>query len=60
MNKIKGDKYEIQIRDYIINNLDKPAYLWKDIPETILIDNGIICSHNENRLRRKENIENPF
>ena len=38
MNKIKGDKYEIQIRDYIINNLNKPAYLWKDTPEIILKD----------------------
>ena len=60
MNKIKGDKYEIQIRDYIINDLNKQAYLWKDTPETILIDNGIIGSHNENRLRRKENINNPL
>jgi hypothetical protein len=58
MNKIKGDTYEIQIRDYIINNLNKPAYLWHHTPETILIDNGIIGSHNEHRLKRKDNNEN--
>jgi len=58
MNKEKGDKYEIQIRDYIINELGKPAYLWSHTPETILIDNEIIGSHNDHRLRRKENLEN--
>lgn len=36
MNKIKGDKYEIQIVDYIINILDKEAYLWSKCPESIL------------------------
>lgn len=35
-NKEKGDLYEIQIRDYIINELKNPAYLWQDTPETIL------------------------
>ena len=59
MNKKKGDLYEIQIRDYIINELNNPAYLWKDTPETILIENGIIGSHNSNRLIRKENKINP-
>ena len=58
MNKLKGDNYKKQIRDYIINTLSIQAYLWKDIPETILIDNGIIGSHNENHLQRMENIEN--
>ena len=42
-NKIKGDAYEIQIRDYIINRLNKIAYLWYDTPETLLIDFGIIA-----------------
>lgn len=54
MNKEKGDNYEIQIRDYIINELKKPAYLWKNTPETILIKNGLIGSHNANRIIRKE------
>jgi superfamily II DNA or RNA helicase len=55
----KGYLYEVQIRDYIINSLNKPAYLWSDTPETILIDCGIIKSHNHNRKFRKENKINP-
>ena len=58
MNKIKGDNYEIQIKNYIINELNKNAYLWHETPETILINSGIIGSHNEHRLRRIENKEN--
>jgi superfamily II DNA or RNA helicase len=58
MNKIKGDNYELQIKYYIINQLNKQAYLWSEAPETILIDSGIIGSHNEHRLRRISNKEN--
>jgi superfamily II DNA or RNA helicase len=57
-NQIKGYNYEIQIRDYIINTLHKNAYLWGDTPETILINCGIIGSHNEHRLRRIDKKEN--
>lgn len=60
MNTIKGTAYEIQIRDYIINTLNKQAFLWKHTPETVLIENGIIDSHNLNRLIRKDNVENPL
>ena len=59
-NIIKGSKYEIQIRDYIINGLNKIAYLWSDTPETLLVDSGIIASHNQHRIRRIENKENPL
>jgi len=58
MNKINGYNYEIQIKNYIINELNKNAYLWHETPETILINSGIIGSHNEHRLRRIENKEN--
>ena len=58
--KEKGFNYEMQVRDHIINSLQKQAYLWNDAPETLLINSGIIGSHNENRLRRKENKENPL
>jgi hypothetical protein len=54
MNKEKGYLYEIQIRDYIINSLNKPAYLWSHTPETILLENNIISTHNDARLKRKE------
>ena len=46
MNKIKGDAYEKYVQKYIIEKLDKPAYLWSDIPDEILIDAGIISSNN--------------
>ena len=55
-NKIKGDEYEVFVKNYITNNLNKEAYLWKDIPEKILIDSGLIHSQNENRLKRKEKL----
>ena len=59
-NNDKGYLYEIQIRDYIINVLHKPAYLWTETPETVLIQNNIIGTHNINRLRRKERKLNPL
>ena len=54
----KGYKYEVFVKNHIINNLNKEAYLWKDIPEKILIDSKLIHSHNENRLKRKEKLNN--
>ncbi len=58
-NKILGDNYEIQVRDYIISQ-NKMAYLWSHTPENILIEHNIIGSHNEARLKRKENKLNPL
>jgi superfamily II DNA or RNA helicase len=60
MNKLKGDLYEIYVRNYL--NQDKIAYLWKDTPEKFLIEAKLIHSNNENRLRRKKNmlLENPL
>ena len=52
-NKIKGDAYEKYVQKYIIEKLDKPAYLWSDIPDEILIDAGLISSNNDHRLKRK-------
>ena len=51
-NQIKGSAYENQILDLI--RREKQAYLWHQTPETILIENGIIGSHNAARLKRKE------
>ena len=53
-NDIKGYLYEEQIKNYIINDLNKPAYLWSFTPENILINNGIYGSHNDARIKRKE------
>jgi len=57
-NIIKGTLYEKQVLNYIINNLNKKAYLWSYCPENILIHNNIIGSHNDNRIRRKDIKEN--
>jgi superfamily II DNA or RNA helicase len=53
-NNIKGYLYEEQIKNYIINDLNKPAYLWSFTPENILIKNSIYGSHNDARIKRKE------
>jgi hypothetical protein len=52
-NHLKGIAYEQQILDLI--RKDRPAYLWKFAPENILIENGIIGSHNSARINRKTN-----
>ena len=57
-NQIRGTAYELQILDLIRQN--KPAYLWKFTPENILIENGIIGSHNAARLKRKTDRDNPL
>ena len=47
-NQIKGYTYELYIKTHIINKLNKQAYLWS---ETILIENGIIGSHNPKQFQ---------
>ena len=59
-NYTKGYQYEKQVKNYIINHLHKEAYLWSETPETILIENSIIGSHNDLRLKRKEDKLNPL
>lgn len=53
-NQIKGYNYEMQIKNYCSNQLDKVSFLWKDIPENILIQYGFAKSHEALRLNRKE------
>ena len=36
-NQTKGYLYEVQIRDYIINELNTPVYLWCDTSEMLLL-----------------------
>ena len=57
-NITKGYLYEIQIRDYIIKQLNKQAYLWSETPETLLLQHKIIGSHNQARIKRKDNKDN--
>jgi len=55
MNNIeKGTEYEIYIKKYLENDQVK-TWLWKDIPEYILRDAGILGEWNKHRLIRKEN-----
>ena len=53
-NQEKGLIYERFIKNIIISKLNKPAYLWNECPETILIENKLVSSHNDLRLLRKD------
>jgi superfamily II DNA or RNA helicase/molybdopterin biosynthesis enzyme MoaB len=52
-NQEKGLLYEKYVKNFIINNIHKNAYLWNECPENILIENALINSHNDMRLQRK-------
>lgn len=60
MDKVKDNKYVEYIKNYIIKELNTPAYLWKDTPEGILIEAGLLQSHNQAREFRKLGDKNPF
>ena len=53
-NQEKGLLYEKFVKDFIIKNLKKDAYLWNECPEEILIKNNLISSNNHSRLIRKD------
>ena len=53
-NNEKGLLYELYIKNFIIHNFKKNAYLWNECPENILINNNLIDSHNDMRLIRKD------
>ena len=42
----------MQIKDYIINQLNKQAFLWSGTHETLLLKHQIIGSHNKARLKK--------
>ena len=54
-NNLKGLFYEKQIKDYIYKKFNKISYLWKETPELILINAGIIECHRDAKLMRKIN-----
>ena len=53
-NHTKGLLYEKYVRYFIINNLNKNAYLWNECPEDLLIEKKLINSHNDMRILRKD------
>ena len=53
-NQLKGEQYEVFIKKFLENENEK-AWLWKDIPELILRDAGLLGDWNLHRLIRKEN-----
>lgn len=53
-NQEKGLLYEKYVRNFIIQQLGKNAYLWNECPENILIAYNLIHSHNDMRLLRKD------
>ena len=54
MNQIKGEQYEIFIKQYLENDSIK-TWLWKDIPEQELKKGGLLGDWNLHRLIRKDN-----
>lgn len=54
-NKIKGDKYEEYICNYLNSFKNKIAYLWRDVPEQLLFEANLITDYNQHRLKRKNN-----
>ncbi len=61
MNKLKGDLYENYVKEHIVRTLpDNQVYLWKDVPESLLIKYGIFSSNSMARVKRKINQANPF
>ena len=54
-NYLKGADYERQIRDYLLLQPDvENAWLWKDIPEYVLEDAGILYDFEKTRKNRKQ------
>lgn len=53
-NQEKGLLYEQYVKDFIIQKLNKNAYLWNQCPENILIENDLVHSHSDMRLIRKD------
>ena len=54
INQLKGEQYEVFIKNFLENENEK-AWLWKDIPESILREAGLLRDWNLHRLIRKEN-----
>ena len=60
MMQNKGYEYEKFVRMYMMKLINKPVYLWQDAPTPLLISLGIVASHNEHRLKRQSQKENPL
>jgi hypothetical protein len=54
-NQEKGLNYEIFIKNYLEEDSQNQAWLWKDIPEYNLKDAGLLNDWNLHRYIRKEN-----
>lgn len=54
-NYLKGADYEKQIRDYLLAQPDIiDAWLWKEIPESVLEQAGILYDFEKTRKQRKK------
>jgi superfamily II DNA or RNA helicase len=58
-NIIKGTFYEIEICDYINRKPNTIAWRWSYIPETVMLDSGMIHDQNKNRLFRLKYLQDP-
>lgn len=50
--KLKGDKYELSITNYVNQLENREVFLWKNIPEKYLLEINLIHNLNEHRFRR--------
>jgi len=58
-NYIKGYEYEKHVLSHIYNLYDiKEAYLWKYVPDNLLIESGIIIDNDLQNIKKIYNIKN--
>jgi len=58
-NFVKGHEYERHVLEYIKQNYDiKEAYLWKYVPDELLIESGIIIENDLNKIKSIYDIKN--
>ena len=54
---INEETYKLFVRDHIINNLNKTAYLWDDVPLNILQKIKLVQCHDKYRVIKDEDKE---
>ena len=57
-NIIKGTIYEHEICEYLNKNIGI-AWVWRNIPEDVLLESGLIHNQNEHRIKKLRNKDDP-
>lgn len=54
INTMKGYDYEKYVLDNLNNHYDiKEGYLWKDVPDELLIEAGILLEYNTKKIKKR-------